>query len=323
MKNLITILMGEPESINTEIIAKSYKKLNPTLKKRILIVGSFKLFQKQLNVLKIKLAINEIKSINTKLDQKKLNIYNVNLKFSNPFKINKLNNKKYQKKCIEIVNSLSVNDTIKGFINCAIDKKKLFNKDSIGLTEFLSKKNNVYGNEIMMIYNKKISVVPLTTHIRLKNIFKKISKEKIVKKVTNLNNNYKKLFGFKPKILILGINPHNDEYRKNSEEIKYIIPAIKYLSSKNLSIFGPYSTDTAFSNYNLKKFDVIFGIYHDQVLTPFKALFNLDAVNITLGLPFIRISPDHGTGKDIIKKNKADPASLLKCINFFSNITLK
>ena len=65
------------------------------------------------------------------------------------------------------------------------------------------------------------------------------------------------------------------------------------LSSKNLSIFGPYSTDTAFSNYNLKKFDVIFGIYHDQVLTPFKALFNLDAVNITLGLPFIRISPDH------------------------------
>ena len=83
------------------------------------------------------------------------------------------------------------------------------------------------------------------------------------------------------------------------------------------------SGDTAFLNFKKNKFDVLVGMYHDQVLSPFKTLYRFDAVNVTLGLPYIRVSPDHGTGKDIIRKNLANPKSLLESIKFFKNINVR
>ena len=118
----------------------------------------------------------------------------------------------------------------------------------------------------------------------------------------------------------MGLNPHNDEMRNKSEE-KIILPAIKYLKKKVL-VYGPISPDTAFLNYKKRGFNVLMGMYHDQVLTPFKAIFKFNAINITAGLPFIRISPDHGVGKDIIRKNKANPESLIECIKFFKEINV-
>ena len=114
---------------------------------------------------------------------------------------------------------------------------------------------------------------------------------------------------------MLGLNPHLNELRNNSEEKKEIIPAIKELKRKKLNIYGPYSVDELFLN-KPNKYDVIVGMYHDQVLGPFKALFGFNAINITLGLDFLRISPDHGTAKGIILKNKANSKSLQKAINF-------
>ena len=99
---------------------------------------------------------------------------------------------------------------------------------------------------------------------------------------------------------MLGLNPHNYELRNNSEE-KIIIPVIKKVRNKGIKITGPIPADTAFLKNNRKKFNVILGMYHDQVLSPFKALYNFDAINITLGILYLRISPDHGTGQDIIK----------------------
>ena len=87
------------------------------------------------------------------------------------------------------------------------------------------------------------------------------------------------------------------------------------LKSKNVNIKGPFPADTIFIN-DYKKFDVIVGMYHDQVLAPFKTLFKFDAINLTLGLKYLRLSPDHGVAKDLIGKNKANPQSLINCINF-------
>ena len=87
-----------------------------------------------------------------------------------------------------------------------------------------------------------------------------------------------------------------------------------------MRVYGPLSGDTAFSNIKKNKFNVIVGMYYDQVLGPFKALYNFNAINITLGLPYIRVSPDHGTGGDIIKKNIANPKSLLEAIYFLKKI---
>ena len=204
-------------------------------------------------------------------------------------------------------------------INCPINKKNVFRNNNYGVTEFLALKNKVNKSEVMIIYNKKLSVVPITTHIRIKNISNILKKDLLIKKIKTLNKCYFKYFKKKPRVAVLGLNPHNSEFKKNSEEIKIIIPAIKDLKKK-INISGPYPSDTIFIKENLKKFDVIVGMYHDQVLTPYKALFGYDAVNITFGLPYIRMSPDHGVAEDKKKLNLSNPQSLNRCIEIISKI---
>ena len=210
-----------------------------------------------------------------------------------------------------------------GLINCPINKIEIFGNKFFGTTEFLAKKEGVLGKEVMLLYNKQLSVSPITTHIKLKKVSRNISKKKIVDKLITINKFFLKKLKMKPKIGILGLNPHNDEFRKNSEERKFIIPAIKQLRKKRVSVEGPLSPDAAFLDFKKKGFNVLVGMYHDQVLSPFKLLFKFDAINITLGIPYIRISPDHGTGKNLIKKNLANPKSLMECIKFFNNRNVK
>ena len=171
----------------------------------------------------------------------------------------------------------------------------------------------------MMLYNKNLSVVPITTHININQVNNKIKKDLIFKKIFTLNHFYKKLFKKKPKIGILGLNPHNGEFEKDSAEKKTIEPAINYLRRKGFYVTGPLVADTIFIN-KYKKYDVIVGMYHDQVLGPFKALFKFDAINITLGLKYFRASPDHGPAIDLIKKGKANHLSLFQCIKFINKI---
>ena len=166
----------------------------------------------------------------------------------------------------------------------------------------------------MLINNEKLSVSPITTHINIREVPNKINKLVIIKKVNLINTWFKNYIKKKPYIGILGLNPHNAELKSNSEEKKIIMPAIKNLKKLGIKVEGPLSSDTVFiSNY--KKFDVIVGMYHDQVLSPFKTLFKYDAINLTIGLKYFRISPDHGTAVNLVGKNKANPLSLIKCIN--------
>ena len=121
----------------------------------------------------------------------------------------------------------------------------------------------------------------------------------------------------KPKIGILGLNPHNAELRKKSEEIKIISPAIKKMKKLGIKLDGPLVSDTLFMK-DYKKYNIVIGMYHDQVLAPFKAIFKFDAINVTLGLKYLRVSPDHGVATNLIGEKKADPQSLIKCINFLN-----
>ena len=129
-------------------------------------------------------------------------------------------------------------------------------------------------------------------------------------------NFIKKKLKKKPKIAITGLNPHCESNYKTSEEERIIKPAIKYLRRKKINLFGPFPADTIFLKEVSKKYDVVVGMYHDQVLTPLKTLFGFDAINITLGLPFIRISPDHGPNEKMIGKNRSNPQSLVQAIKF-------
>ena len=167
----------------------------------------------------------------------------------------------------------------------------------------------------MLIYNKKLSVCPITTHLPLKLVTKEINKKNIMQKVILINDFYKKKFGFKPKIAILGLIPHCESVHKFNEDDIIIRPTINHLK-KRFNVFGPFSADTIFLKNNRKNFNVIIGMYHDQVLAPYKALYEYDAINITLGLPFDRISPDHGPNERMLGMNISNPLSLIKAIQF-------
>ena len=317
MKKLIAIVAGEPNSINSEIIAKAWTITKN--KNNLFIIGNYSILKKQINKIGIKIKMSKIHSVNEIMDKKNLNVLDVPFKFQSVFENNISNTKNYIIKCLNIAHFLSYNKKITGFINAPIDKK-IFNNKYLGVTEYLADKNNIKENVVMMIYNKKFSVVPLTTHIEIKDVTRKIKPEIIIKKIIVLNNSYKKLFKKKPKIAVLGLNPHNSENRKNSIENKVIKPAIKNLMELGLNISGPFPADTVFNNYKKLKYNIVVGMYHDQVLAPFKALNGFDAINITLGLKYLRISPDHGTAKDIVGLNRGNPQSLIGAINFLKKI---
>ena len=320
MKSLICIISGEPNSINSEIIGKVLKMKKKFSRQNFFIIGNYKLIKKQFEQLKSNIKLKKITKIENNNFAKNNFILDVPLVFKNPFKVPIKNKRPYIMNCFKIAIDLAKKREVAGFINCPINKFETFGLRTMGITEFLAKKEKVLGKEAMLIYNKSLSVSPITTHIKIKNVSKKITKKIIIDKSLTINNFYKKRFNIKPKIGILGLNPHNFEFRKESEESKTIIPAIKTLKKNKVFVYGPISGDTAFNNQSKKKYDVIIGMYHDQVLSPFKALYNLDAINVTLGLPYIRVSPDHGTGEGIIKKNLANPKSLVECIKFFSKI---
>ena len=168
----------------------------------------------------------------------------------------------------------------------------------------------------MLLYNESLSVSPLTTHLPLKQISKKINKNLIKKQIILINNFYKRNVGFKPKIALTGLNPHCESVLKFNEDTKIIGPTVSTLKKLGFKIFGPFAGDTIFLKNNRKKYNVILGMYHDQVLSPFKTLFEYDAFNITLGLPFLRVSPDHGPNEKMLGKNVSNPLSLIKAIKF-------
>jgi 4-hydroxythreonine-4-phosphate dehydrogenase len=315
-KEPIIIVGGEPNSVFLEIFFKSLK--TNTYKSPLIIIISKKLLQKQMKKLGFTFKINTInKTLNdfSKLDNSRINLINVDYKFKKCFeKITSKSNKYIDKTFKTALNFIKLNNLSK-FINGPVSKKSFLKGKTLGITEYLA--NKTKKNKVaMLIFNKNLSVSPLTTHLALKNVHKKITKQKIYTQVNLINNFYKRRFNKLPRIAITGLNPHCESNFQNSEEDRIITPAIKKLRLKNTKIDGPFPADTIFTKLLLKKYDVIIGMYHDQVLSPMKALFNFDAINITLGLPFIRISPDHGPNYSMLGKNLSDPKSLIQSLKF-------
>ena len=311
----IIVIAGEPNSIFLEIFFKTLKK---KIKRPIVLIASHKLLKMQMQKLKFKKKIKL-------LDKKKLDSYSLNNKSINLVDVNynqiKAFSKISDKSIPYIKNSFKVAFKIinSGFsdslINGPISKKHFLKKKYQGITEYISKKYKIKIPS-MLIYNEKLSVCPLTTHLPLKNVNKKINKKMIEQQIMLIDNFYKKKIGFKPKIGVLGLNPHCESIAKYNEDEKIIKPAINNLKKFKIKISGPFPADTCFLKKNRKKFNVIVGMYHDQVLTPIKTLFEYNAINITLGLPFIRVSPDHGPNEKMVGKNISNPLSLIKAINF-------
>ena len=316
---IILIILGEPNSTFSEILLKYFTSVTFNKNRnKVIILGNKRLFEMQMRILKYKIPLHEIFNINMALS-KKVNILNIKYKFNKAFsKISNKSNRYIENSFNLALKIISTNPKV-FLINGPISKKYFLRKKYPGITEYVGKKTNS-KETVMLIYNKNLSVSPLTTHIPLKNVVKFIKKKRIINHVNKIDNFYKAKLKKTPKIAVLGLNPHCETIDKVSEEKNEIIPAIKFLKKKNLKVYGPYSGDTFFLKKNIKKFDVVIGMYHDQVLTPVKTLFEFEAINITIGLPFIKITPDHGPNYDMLGKNKSDPSSIFYALDFLNKI---
>ena len=312
----IIIVAGEPNSIFIEIFLKIIKKYR--FKSPIILICSKKILIKQSKILKEQtnfqeLDRNKLNLKNTKL--KKINLIDVN--FNQPKAFQKISTKsnKYISESIDIALKIMKSGISDKLINGPISKEKFLKNKFIGMTEYLAHKTKI-NDYAMIIYNKELSVSPIITHEPLKYVAKKINKKILKTKIKIIHNFWKLYFKKKAKIAVTGLNPHCESIDIINEDKKIVFPAIKNLKKTKINIKGPFSADTIFTKSNRSKFNLIVGMYHDQVLTPMKTLYEYDAINLTIGLPFIRVSPDHGPNENMLGKKKSNITSLLNSIRF-------
>jgi 4-hydroxythreonine-4-phosphate dehydrogenase len=311
----IIIVAGEPNSVFFELFFKVMKK---KIKSPIILIASKKLITKQAKILKKKISFNitnEFEIIKKKNSLKKINLIDVDFKQTSGFgKITHKSNR-YIASSFDIAIKLLKNNISNKLINGPISKKTFLKKRFNGITEYLAHKTNT-KKFAMIIYNKNLSVCPLTTHLPIKYVSKKINNLEIINKVKLIDRFWKEKFNKHVKIGVTGLNPHCESIDNFNEDKNIILPTIKKLKRLKYNIEGPLAADTIFLKNNRKKFDLIIGMYHDQVLTPIKTLFEYDAINITIGLPFLRVSPDHGPNETMLGKNKSNYLSLLNSVKF-------
>lgn len=215
----------------------------------------------------------------------------------------------------------AVEDIKKGYIDvlvtAPINKRAMVNEGFgyTGHTEYLEKEFGVDEVAMIMVCDQlKVGVV--TGHIPLKEVPGRLSKDLIVKKLRLMKHSLERDFGIhSPKIAVLGLNPHcGDGGLLGDEESSIILPAVQQAVSEGIMAFGPYSPDGFFGLGNYSKYDAVLAMYHDQGLTPFKALAFELGVNYTAGLPIVRTSPDHGTAYEMAGRDLADPRSMISSI---------
>ena len=203
-----------------------------------------------------------------------------------------------------------LNNEYKGLITGPVNKE-IINQSGFefsGHTEFLSDIANV-KKVVMLLMNENLKIALLTTHIPLSEVPFKVTKKNLKETTSIIIKEFENTWKISnPSVCLLGLNPHAGEGGYIGHEEEEIIKP--FVNSANENIYGPISADTAFINQNIKKYDVFLAMYHDQALPVIKSMGFGNTLNITLGLPFIRISVDHGTAFDLAGKNIADFSSM-------------
>tara|TARA_A100001035_G_scaffold216022_1_gene175867 strand:- start:14081 stop:15016 length:936 start_codon:yes stop_codon:yes gene_type:complete len=306
IKNPVVVSLGDPSGIGTEVFLKAVFETNlKEYTELITVVASKKL----LSSIAQKLNYQNIESLNI-----------VEVELDSEFILGKPNikNGSYVIKCLNKASDICYEEK-KSLVTGPINKKIITNKISnfSGHTEFLQKKYSC-NDVLMLLTNNLLKIGVATTHVALKDVSKMITKDLIMSKLKLLEQGLTNIFRIKkPKIAILGLNPHAGEAGSyGSEEIEHIQPAIEELNNQGLNLIGPISADTAFIE---NKYDAYLSMYHDQALPVLKTLDFYHSVNITLGLPFTRVSVDHGTAEDIAMDLVADYTSMLEALKLAGN----
>ena len=297
----LAVSAGDPDGIGYDLCALLYEK---HLHYYVDIYGDKEILLSRAKLLGLKNLHNE-----------KITFYDVK------------NNKKIKHKRELVLDSIKsaaescIQKKSAALVTLPVNKEKLSTSKKLftGHTEYIAEFLNARNEPIMtFIGNKKLIVATHTTHMSLLNAIKKVKKNNLINKLQLLHSSLKKQLKIKiPKILVTGLNPHAGENNLfGDEESKHIIPAINKLQELGMHIDGPAPADTALLKNNMKKYDCIYYMYHDQALCAFKTLFFDTGVNLTLGLPIIRTSVDHGTAEELVgKKEKISIKSFLNALD--------
>ncbi|CAH0225838.1 4-hydroxythreonine-4-phosphate dehydrogenase PdxA [Chryseobacterium sp. WG14] len=321
----VGISIGDFNGIGPEIIMKSLKDKTITDFFTPVIFGSGKLFTYQKNIFKLNLNFNYVNEASQaqegKLNMVNLTKENVNVELGVPTE----ESTKMAIDSLEAATEALMKGDIDVLVTAPINKDEMVKMGfkHTGHTGYFEEKFSKKG--LMFLVTEDLKVAVSTHHIPIAKIAENISKEKIKKQIRVLNQTLIEDFQVqKPKIAVLGLNPHaGDGGVIGNEEIEIIAPAIKELSDNGVLAFGPFPADSFFQPSKYKNFDAVLAMYHDQGLAPFKTLAYEEGVNYTAGLPYIRTSPDHGVAYDIAGKNIADEQSfteaIFTAINVFKN----
>ncbi|HEX4373600.1 MAG TPA: 4-hydroxythreonine-4-phosphate dehydrogenase PdxA [Puia sp.] len=314
---LIGISVGDLNGIGTELIIKTFSDHRILEFCTPVIFASNKLINfYRKSMPEINFSYQSTREYN-RINHKQVNIFNCweEEVAINPGQLTETGGVYAVKSLTAAVEALKQNK-IQGLVTAPIHKKNIQSPqfNFTGHTPFL--KQAFDAKDVLMLMtaeNMKVGLV--TEHVPVKEIAANITREIILSKLNILNTSLQKDFGIdKPKIAVLGLNPHaGDEGLIGKEEEEIIKPAIKD-AKHNMLVFGTYSADAFFARHQYRKFDAVLAMYHDQGLIPFKSFAIGEGVNYTAGLPIVRTSPDHGTAFDIAGKDKADTSSFLAAI---------
>ena len=301
----IALSPGDPAGIGPEICLKSLQEINNP--KDFELIGDIDFYRKLSKDLNLNLSFEE--TLHTK---NSILVKNIKLDSEVVSGSPNVLNSKYTLDVLLTGSLGAINKEYAALVTGPINKKIIndYGFEFSGHTEFLADISQT-KNVVMLLANSKVKVALLTTHIPLNKVSESVSTKKIIETIKILNENLKRLWKIKnPKICVLGLNPHAGEGGfMGSEEIEIIEPAINALLSEKICVEGPISADTAFIKEKTSKYDAYLAMFHDQGLPVLKSMGFGDSVNITLGLPFTRISVDHGTAYELAGKNKADFSS--------------
>ncbi|MDD5454209.1 MAG: 4-hydroxythreonine-4-phosphate dehydrogenase PdxA [Candidatus Ratteibacteria bacterium] len=330
---IIGITMGDPAGIGAEVIVKSLKQRPIYSKYQPVIIGDFSYLQSLIKKFSIPLKISVITEKEIQKNLSSISIPVIDLgNLSEKIKFGACD-AGYGKASYEYIAKgikLASSGAIGALVTAPINKEGLHKADVpyTGHTEMLAHLTKT-KDFAMMLVGGNLRVVLATRHIPLKNIAKELTEEKILTAIKLAHNAGKFFNAPRPRIAVCGLNPHAGEGGTiGREEVQIIIPAIKKAKKSGINVQGPYASDTVFhkaikpARTPLKQwregggeYDFVVAMYHDQGLIPLKTLYFDEGVNVTLGLPFIRTSPDHGTAYDIAGKNIANPKSMQEAIN--------
>jgi len=323
MEKKIAITMGEPGGIGPEVIVKALT--NRTIRRccRPVVIGDAAIIRETVRKSKLSIRIRIIHDLK-EVKSRENTIEVIELRSPYTFKKNVPSRGagravvKYITKAVE----LALNKDVDGMVTAPISKESLSLAGHAwpGHTELLAGLTGA-KDFAMMFVSRKLKVILCTIHMPLKDVPTKITKHTVLKTI-GLALKGAKMLGIKdPEIAVAGLNPHAGESGvMGKEEIRSIIPAIKAAKKDGIDVSGPFPPDVVFHKAYHGEFDMVVCMYHDQGLIPFKMLAFDTGVNMTVGLPIIRTSPDHGTAFDIAWQNRADPTSMIEAIKLAAKL---